>query len=914
MTIFRFLAVVFVLVPFLSGGSARAAGTSEGSTAHRFDGKDLIVHRWSEIHGLPSSSVLAIARTRDGYLWLGTPAGLVRFDGLRFDLFDRWNTPVLEESSILSLYEDSEGILWIGTDGGGLCSYDRGEWYFLREPEGLPDRHVRSLAGGRDGLLWAGTEFGLCGFNRGVAKAYGLDQGLADDIVNSLVIDPFGRLWAGTMWGGLARFENGLVQIYDNDDGLGDVRVLSLFADRDGKIWIGTMKGLYSLGPGGKKIDAVDRMADLPVTAIDSGPNGGLLVGTMVEGLKLIDGGVVMPFSLGDETESCHIHSLLTDRRGNTWIGTESKGLFRAMTRQVGSITAAEGLPEGPITALYEDSKGSLWMGTGSGGLCRLSGGIVEGRCRFQDRLAGRMVRALAEDRSGRMWIGTIDGGLSVVDGEDIENIKIGDDPASSRVTAILHARDGMAWIGTEGGLYSGTVKMDRFEGVDSLEGRMIRTIHETRSGDLYAGTRGGLWRLTGSVWERVSPGGGEDGPDVISMYDEAGGGIWIGTNGSGLLYISDRGMISFSTEDGIPGNFICSITEGEAGFLWIGCEVGVFHVSRDSLLTFGRGGPEILAPRWYDDREGMPSRRCSGLCNPSVCRSETGLLYFPTAAGVAVFGGETAQMKAVVPRVLIESITVDGICLDRDEDISIPHGTGLVEIRFTAFDYSAPEKIRFLFSLDGYDSAPVALHPGRERTAVYNNLPPGEYGFTVRAISNAGAWSSAAILPFSVEGPFYTGIRFFLTLLAVISASGGLAAGVVKRRKILKRKMKYSTSTISGERMDEALEGLRILVEEEKVFLDPDLTLKKLARRLNIHYNHLSRIINENYNVSFNNYINRFRVEEAIEKLADPEMRDKNILEIMYESGFYSKSTFNTAFKKTAGCSPSAYRKRHLG
>jgi len=236
------------------------------------------------------------------------------------------------------------------------------------------------------------------------------------------------------------------------------------------------------------------------------------------------------------------------------------------------------------------------------------------------------------------------------------------------------------------------------------------------------------------------------------------------------------------------------------------------------------------------------------------------------------------------------------------------------MEIRFTAIAWPAPEKCRFLHRLEGYDQDFRAVHPGRSRSAVYSGLPPGKYRFTVRAIGNTGLWSEeAATLVFAVEPPFYRRAGFMAIVLVAAALAAGGTVALARRRKARRQNMKYSTSSISGERMDEASETLRALMEEEKVFLDPDLTLKKLAQKLNIHYNHLSRIINEKYGESFNSYINRHRIEEAKNRLCDPAFADKNILEIMLETGFYSKSTFNTAFRKFTGKSPSDYRKSGL-
>ena len=192
--------------------------------------------------------------------------------------------------------------------------------------------------------------------------------------------------------------------------------------------------------------------------------------------------------------------------------------------------------------------------------------------------------------------------------------------------------------------------------------------------------------------------------------------------------------------------------------------------------------------------------------------------------------------------------------------------------------------------------------------------LPPGNNEFRVRAISNDGLWSErAATAGFLVLPPFHRTKTFIFIIIAIIALAAGTAMFLSRYRRIKKQRSKYSTTSISGERMEKALAELEAMIEVEKVYLDPDLTLKKLAKQLKIHYNHLSRIINERFGVSFKNYINRLRIEEAKRRLADPSEKERNVTDIMYDAGFYSKSTFNTAFRKFTGMSPSQYRKKHL-
>jgi ligand-binding sensor domain-containing protein/AraC-like DNA-binding protein len=915
--------------------SARAAPANSGAASYNapanpgassaFDPGKCVARVWGAGSGLPGSSVRALAVTRDGFIWVGTEAGLARFDGVSFTVFDRWNSPALKDSPVLSLYRDVDGVLWVGTDGGGLCAVGPGEWRCIGEKEGLRSPHVRAITGGSGGRLWAGTDYGVHGIDGEKIAVFGLDQGLSNTIVTALSVsrsnDGHERLWVGTMWGGLARIEDGVVQLFDFNDGLGDLSVQSLLSQSNGDLWIGTMRGLFRFSNNDTRIRFVPGMDECPVTALASGPNGSLLVGTMTQGLKILEGSTFTDMFADDDLADGYVRSILVAPDGFIWAGTESRGLVQLKQRTAGSITVADGLPEGSIYAVLEEGPGSLWVGTANSGLCLLRGGKVVRVIDKRRGLAGNMVRVLSKDKAGRLWVGTMDGGISIIDGARIRNLTAAGGIPSNNITEIFFDDGGGLLIGTERGLYRGRADEPRdLSPVAGLEGQAVRTLYRGGDGATYAGTRGGLWRLSGSSIERI--GGAELQAEVLSVYGDSGGTVWAGTNGGGLKCISGEKVRSFTVGDGLPGNFIFSISRRErnSGPLWISCETGVFTVDADSLLACGEGGTRILAPTLYDEHEGMPSSRCNGYCAPSFYVSASGKSYYPTNGGLAVFDGDGEPSGApAAPRVVLEPLIVENARLvpgqsDAKNGVSFSGRADRVEMRFTALDWSAPEKCRFLYRLEGYDRDFKAVHPGQPRSAVYSGLPPGKYRFAVRAIGNTGLWSEEpATLVFAVEPPFYGRVGFLAIVILAVAVSAGGTVALARRRKARGQKIKYGTSSIDGERMDEACEALRALMEEEKVFLDPDLTLKKLAQRLAIHYNHLSRIINERYGESFNNYINRHRIEEAKKRLADPAFADKNILEIMLETGFYSKSTFNTAFRKFTGSSPSDYRKNNI-
>lgn len=872
-----------------------------------------LVRSWNTDSGLPGNSVRAILRTGEGYIWIGTESGLARFDGVSFRVFTPGTVPLFSEGSILCLYEDIRGILWAGTDGGGIYAFHNGGWSRIGEEDGLLDSHIRAITGDWNGTIWAATEFGLHRFEEESIEIFGLEHGFTANILTALSIDGFGRLWTGTMWGGVALFDGGLVLIYDYEWGLANLSVLSLHAGSDGTVWIGTMEGLFAMSSIDREISYMEGTSRYPVTALAETPQRKLLVGTMVEGLKIRDGSGFIDLLPGDEFGNCHVRSVLPDDSGNIWMGTESRGLIMLRERDVGAISCISGAMGESIYGVLETEDGELWAGTEDRGLCRIEGGMVKDVLDGSDGLAGEMVRTISADRNGRIWVGTMDGGLSIISDSGITGFGTGEGLPSNNITALLHGGDGTAWIGTDRGLVRASAEHEgEFIQTGVLAGQAIRTLYESGEGTVYAGTRSGLWKSEGSTFVRTGAGSADS--DVLSVCICRDGGVWAGTNGAGLRYISEEEPCGFTSSDGLPGNFIYSITEIDTGMLWISCESGVFAVCRDSLLAYAAGETKILTPTVYDDVEGMPSRSCNGFCTPAVMVSRNGRLYYPTKGGIAFFDTALQFGEAKPPVVVIESVLADGEEFRPGATLELGGETGRVEILFTAFDWRAPEKCRFLYKLEGYDEDHIPLHPGINRRAVYDDLPPGSYRFTVRAAGNGGIWSeSPATVNFTIARGAPGGGIIALYVAAAAFLITAVAALIAIRKRPEDKKPKYSTSTISSERMDEAMEGLRTLIEEDNVYLDPDLTLKKLAKKLGIHYNHLSRMINEQFGMSFNHYINRFRIEEAMRQLSDRDLAEKNILDIMYDSGFYSKSTFNTAFRKIAGCSPSEYRTRHL-
>jgi AraC-like DNA-binding protein len=327
-------------------------------------------------------------------------------------------------------------------------------------------------------------------------------------------------------------------------------------------------------------------------------------------------------------------------------------------------------------------------------------------------------------------------------------------------------------------------------------------------------------------------------------------------------------------------------------------------------IESFVDGGAVPVICTVFDETEGMGNRQCTVDGEPSVWQSTNGILYYPTIDGVAVFDTHAMASPREAPSTEIDEVLVDTRHVIRPNGRIRLEEPQVVEFHFTALDFLAPHKLRFRYMLEGYDRSWRSVRPGENRVAYYVNLDSGDYTFRVQAANNDGVWSeTGASLALSIQSPLLVRVVFLVVALVAAGIAGGTTFLVRRRSARSKKPRKYQTSAMAPEMAEKVIPKLRHLMEEDKVFLDPELTLQGLARKLGIHYNYLSRIINERFGQSFNDYINKHRIDEAKTRLADPKEKRKTISDIMYDTGFYSKSVFNTTFKKLTGKTPSEYR-----
>jgi ligand-binding sensor domain-containing protein/AraC-like DNA-binding protein len=874
--------------------------------------EDYLINIWTVEDGLPQNTIQTLLQTHDGFIWIGTPSGLVRFDGLDFKVFTRWDLPVLKNDNITCLYEDQNNVLWVGTEGGGLCALMGGQWINYSTTSGLSSDRVRAIISDQHGDLWVGTDYGLNQINKDGIKIYTEKDGLYDNIITSLAVDSWNNLWIGTFRGGLAKYSREIVSIYGYQEGLKNLSVRTLLTAGKGFLWIGTSEGMYFLKREEDIVQPVRGTAYTPINTILENSPDELWIGTMVSGVKQMNPNDFTRKAVTNLLPDDFIHCSIKDNAGNIWLGTDTGGLVQLKVRRISNLTEEQGLPHNVISAVFQDRSESIWIGTKNKGLINIRGDGVHHILNMRNGLSSDRVRVIYEDTKGFLWIGTDDSGINILNKNNVySKLTIEDGLSSNRIKSILEDHRGTMWIGTEDGLNSYVNgRFSVYNKIADPNNHVINVLLEAQSKVLYVGTDKGVYQLIDNSLQPLDQNLHAD-YEVISLYQDQDNAIWIGTNGNGLFRWLNGQLEAITKDGGLHDNFILSIYEDEHKNFWMSSHSGIFWVKRREISNFFEKKITQIQSIWYNESEGMASRQCVGDGQPSVLKTTTGRLLYPTVKGVSILEPKFLIDYCTVPQIQMEYIFCGEDTIKIDDETIPQIGGEMISFAFTATEFSAPGKIRFKYMLEGHDEKFGNINPGDERRATYHNLPFGEHTFRLLAANNEGRWSEEATLfTFRVNPPFYLRPTFIFIFIGISLLFSTALVYINHNRKKQKRLDKYKTSRLDRTKMEEIVSELDDLMTREKLFLDPDLTLGDLAKRLKIHYNYISRIINEHFGLSYNDFINKYRVEEVKTRFSDPDYMNKTVLEIMYETGFYSKSVFNTAFKKFTGVTPSEYRK----
>lgn len=771
MLITRGCRLFFLTLLFLIAGTNVIFALEPGKAVTQY------AHRvWLTKDGLPVNTVNFITQSSDGYLWLATHEGAVRFDGKKFAVFNKQNIAVLKTNSMTVAALANDGSVWFGTTGQGAMRLKDGKTDFFTQNEGLAGNDVTAIYQGRDGSLWFGTvKNGLSRFKNGIFTNFNNEE-LAQATVWNFAETADGSLWIGTNRLPI-RYKNGEFKIYGQPEGITVTSSPAMRVDKNGRLWIGGSWGI-NVWENEAVTDYTTRtgVKDKVVMAIYEDRDENIWIGTNEEGVIRFNNRESTAFRRSDGLSSDQILNFFEDREGSLWIATESGGLNQLYDGAVTAVTTKQGLPDDSIGSLLEARNGDMWIVTNKG-LTRLRDGQFT-NLTDKDGLTGNHIGAIAETRDGEIWVSALGRGVDRFRDGRFQNFSSAQGFPQKHTLVIYEDSRSDLWLGTVTGLFRRRAdEKTTFTVKDGLADDFVKCLTETRDGALWIGTDKGLQEFDGQNFTTYTIENGLPDNKIRSFHEDENGMLWVATNGGLAGMTKDRQFASFTSRDGLYHDVIHSILSDDKGNLWMSSNFGIFRVSKSELERFARKEIEKFESTVYDTSDGMKTREANGGLGifPAGWRAQDGKLWFATEGGAAVVDPNNLYGNRAAPTVVVEEVLFNEKPQYVGEKLNVPAGTNRVDFTFTAPSFRAPDKLKFQYQLAGYDTEWHIPETGRRQIS-YTNLPPGNYVFRVRASNENGIWNEiGASLTMSVAPRFYQTYWFYTLCLVGLFGIGFL-------------------------------------------------------------------------------------------------------------------------------------------
>ncbi len=727
--------------------------------------------RYSTSDGLQQNTIQALHQSEDGYLWIGTRDGVLRYDGHQFvHLNDHADAGLLHGLAILDIEGAADGrILFLTHEQ--IVSFHEGVFQSVPLPAPLAEASLRAFSPAAAGGFYIADKFHVHRVTESDPLAVVWTLKTEITTATDLVENPDGSLFYAT-YTGLFRVRpggEGIDPCFTYADGLKADTVNNLYRDDAGRLWVPVKQSKLW------------------------GGNSGLHRGT--DTLHLIEQGTISQVALPVEVSNGQLSCFDVDHEGNRWVGTRYNGLFRFSPRLIRTFDFDDGLSSTLVRSVCVGQSGVVWIGTRDGLFEKSADGKFQrifADYEYVQQGRNATVNSVFQSEDGRLWVGT-ENGAFVRTGNEFE--RRGPDPFGyfGEVYCFAESDSGTVYAGTEQGVWefaADYVQPVPYEGVESD----VHSLLWSDAGNLWVGTSEGLFRYSRSIdkWHEHPLVNGGVEPAIHCLIPDRKDRLWIGTD-RGLVCWDSGKPIWITEAHGLLDTDIAGMIFDDGGYLWIGGNMGISRVSRDDLLGIVAGRQTTLEVGVYRESHGMASSEIAHYGQPSSWKDTEGRLWFATLRGLAMFDPQELLQAEKRPRVLIERFTATGRTLfgyadtvgdgndlnagetrqynpsDSPAACVVKPGMGrVIEIRYTAPSFLAPEDVRFRCMLEGYDSEWRDV--GQRRVASYTNLEPGDYRFRVMAANNLGLWNhQGAGLSFTVQPYFFQQKSFYVTCVLVL-------------------------------------------------------------------------------------------------------------------------------------------------
>lgn len=788
-----------------------------------------LVRNWTIEDGLPRNNVLAAAQTSDGYLWFGGFAGLVRFDGVSFQVINSHTDSTFRTDGVYALLADDHNNLWIGTQGGGLVRYQNGTFYQAFQDSVNQQLSVFTLARDHHGGLWLATSDGIKYWSREGQLSVPDELGeLGVRKMRELLVDSEGNLWIGTPANGLYRYDGNELHLIGQEQGLPSESIYSLSEGKEGSIWVGTWNGLARVNGLGQVLEVHTQRDGQPTRSLDASfidQQGSLWVGGL-EGLGRYYKGKWKLFEPRVGFQLKEISTIFQDRQGSLWVGTYRHGIWQVTDGKFANFSIPEGLSGGVSYAVLAEED-AVYVGTESGLAVITPEGVREYTLGDGNE---NFVRDIVRDQQGRLWLCTY-GGLVEWDGRVKRRIRTEQGFASNQIRSLAEDRGGTVWVATRKGLYQlvdGKAIIP--EGLLSLADIYILSVLIDQEDHVWIGTNGnGLYRWDGDSLVHYTREDGLGNDFVFRMAEDGFGNLWVGTTG-GLSRIKEGQVANLTTKGGLPANVVFQPIVDQRGRLWGIGDANVWSCRLEELnhLLDGEKG-QLTSLQMFDKYDGLLAGQPTGVSVSALGSDEK--LYVCTPLGVSVLD-LTADHQYPHPPMLIDMVVTDHDTQRMSKMITLKAGNRRMAIHYTAFEYFAPHALRFQHQLEGFD--PDWEDAGTQRTAVYTNLEPGEYTFKLRVASYDGEWSEEILTMQVIQGAYFYQTNAFKFILFFCFIGMGIIIHF-SRIRLLEAHNKRLSQLVSKrtqmiEKQKEAIENQAHMLESSYVKINDSI---QYARRI---------------------------------------------------------------------------------
>jgi signal transduction histidine kinase/ligand-binding sensor domain-containing protein len=763
-----------------------ALGSLATAAERQSEASPLLEQSWAAGSDNRRESICALLQTRQGYLWIGTDKGLLRFDGVRFTDFPFATTAGMTQGSTVfnAMWEDNRGGIWAGTYAG-LTHYDGRQFSSLTTRDGLASNSVLRVDGDETGAVWIYTRNGVSRWRDGTLEAAHpeLDNPPAGPLITEFRSDSEDLAHLG-LWrrgpSGLERFAYGRwtefpLPFGGKRDESSQIR--SVYEDSLHRVWYALSSDpttYYEVTTSHSLV--IHRGLPAQAFVFFRDRDGFLWISDHQSHTARWKDGVLYPVP---SLRTPYLTHMIQRPDGGLWAGTFFNRLFLFRPRLITAIKTPGAQEVGPV--LFRQRNGSVWAA--STDLVRFEGQKAIREAALGGSTAFGIATAIGEDRYGDVLLGErFRSGVYALQGRKLARSPLYS-AVSGNVWAILRDSAGDEWFGTSDGLFHEHAgETHRVSG--GLPETQITCLLESAPGRLWVGTDNGPVVLSGETVDAFPYKSGWPPWNVSSMAKDPDGSIWISSSNRGIVHYADGKFRGFDRRDGLPTNVIYSMEAGDPKFIWLRTDTGLLRIGRDDLLQEPVNGTPAINIMQFDEADGLPMIEMTPPGNQGVLRFPDGTIWFSSQGGIASIRPDVLDRVSSRPHAVIEEHAIDSSNLRPsvpDGIVLMPDETNL-EIRYTALGSSRPERVKFRHELVGIDDGWV---PGRDgRASFYTHLPPGEYVFRVQATDgDESGWKEPqAQIRVTVRTPFYkTWWMKTLFLLTVLSA---VAIAIELRRR----------------------------------------------------------------------------------------------------------------------------------